>query len=31
MLLFHGVSDPGFSALDTVDYYTRLGARERRR
>ena len=26
MLLFHGVSDPGFSALDTVDYYTRLGA-----
>jgi feruloyl esterase len=26
MLLFHGVSDPGFSALDTVGYYNRLAA-----
>jgi feruloyl esterase len=26
MLLYHGVSDPTFSALDTVDYYQRLGA-----
>ena len=25
MLLYHGVSDPLFSALDTVDYYKRLG------
>ena len=25
MLLFHGMSDPTFSALDTVDYYNRLG------
>ena len=25
MLLYHGVSDPTFSALDTVDYYQRLG------
>jgi feruloyl esterase len=25
MLLYHGVSDPTFSALDTVDYYNRLG------
>jgi feruloyl esterase len=24
MLLFHGMSDPTFSALDTVDYYNRL-------
>jgi feruloyl esterase len=24
-LFFHGVSDPWFSALDTVDYYERLG------
>jgi feruloyl esterase len=24
MLLFHGVSDPTFSALDTADYYNRL-------
>jgi len=24
MLLFHGVSDPTFSALDTTDYYNRL-------
>ena len=24
MLFFHGVSDPTFSALDTVDYYNRL-------
>lgn len=26
MLLFHGLSDPTFSALDTVDYYNRLSA-----
>jgi feruloyl esterase len=26
MLLFHGVSDPTFSSLDTVDYYDRLSA-----
>lgn len=26
MLLYHGVSDPLFSALDTVDYYNRLVA-----
>ena len=26
MLLFHGISDPTFSALDTVDYYNRLGS-----
>ena len=26
MLLYHGVSDPTFSALDTVDYYQRLAA-----
>src|SRR6185312_7170951 len=25
MILFHGMSDPTFSALDTVDYYNRLG------
>ena len=25
MLFFHGVSDPTFSALDTIDYYNRLG------
>jgi feruloyl esterase len=25
MILFHGMSDPTFSALDTVDYYKRLG------
>ena len=25
MILFHGLSDPTFSALDTVDYYNRLG------
>ena len=25
MLFYHGVSDPTFSALDTVDYYNRLG------
>ena len=24
MLFFHGVSDPTFSALDTIDYYSRL-------
>ena len=24
MMFFHGVSDPTFSALDTVDYYNRL-------
>ena len=24
MILFHGMSDPTFSALDTVNYYTRL-------
>jgi len=24
MILFHGLSDPTFSALDTVDYYNRL-------
>jgi feruloyl esterase len=24
MILFHGMSDPTFSALDTVDYYNRL-------
>jgi hypothetical protein len=26
LLFWHGVSDPWFSALDTVDYYERLGA-----
>jgi feruloyl esterase len=26
MLFYHGVSDPTFSALDTVDYYQRVGA-----
>src|SRR4029453_1199680 len=26
MILFHGMSDPTFSALDTVDYYSRLTA-----
>jgi feruloyl esterase len=26
LLFYHGVSDPWFSAQDTVDYYTRLGA-----
>jgi feruloyl esterase len=26
MLFFHGVSDPTFSALDTIDYYNRLGS-----
>lgn len=26
MLLFHGLSDPTFSALDTIDYYDRLVA-----
>ncbi|HET9192036.1 MAG TPA: tannase/feruloyl esterase family alpha/beta hydrolase [Vicinamibacterales bacterium] len=25
MLFYHGVSDPTFSALDTIDYYGRLG------
>ncbi len=25
LVFFHGVSDPWFSALDTVDYYERLG------
>ena len=25
LLFFHGVSDPWFSALDTVDYYERMG------
>ncbi len=25
LLFWHGVSDPWFSALDTVDYYTRMG------
>jgi len=25
LLFFHGVSDPWFSALDTVDYYERVG------
>jgi feruloyl esterase len=24
LMFFHGVSDPWFSALDTIDYYTRL-------
>ena len=26
LLFFHGVSDPWFSAMDTVEYYERLGA-----
>ena len=26
LLFYHGVSDPWFSANDTIDYYTRLGA-----
>ncbi len=26
LIFFHGMSDPWFSALDTVDYYQRLGA-----
>ena len=26
LLLFHGVSDPWFSAMDTVEYYERVGA-----
>src|SRR5687768_11066304 len=26
MIFFHGVSDPTFSALDTVDYYNRMAA-----
>jgi len=26
MLFFHGVSDPTFSAVDTIDYYNRLAA-----
>jgi feruloyl esterase len=26
LLFYHGVSDPWFSALDTVDYYEQLGA-----
>lgn len=26
MILYHGMSDPTFSALDTVDYYNRLAA-----
>jgi feruloyl esterase len=26
LLFFHGMSDPWFSANDTIDYYTRLGA-----
>ena len=26
LLFYHGVSDPWFSALDTVDYYTRMAA-----
>jgi feruloyl esterase len=25
ILFFHGVSDPWFSALDTIEYYQRLG------
>ena len=25
LLFYHGVSDPWFSAMDTVDYYERLG------
>ncbi|MBL6651310.1 MAG: tannase/feruloyl esterase family alpha/beta hydrolase [Reyranella sp.] len=25
MLFYHGVSDPWFSALDTIDYYERMG------
>jgi len=25
LLFFHGVSDPWFSALDTIDYYERMG------
>jgi len=25
LLFFHGVSDPWFSALDTIDYYDRMG------
>jgi feruloyl esterase len=24
LIFYHGISDPGFSALDTVDYYNRL-------
>ena len=31
LLFYHGVSDPWFSALDTVDYYERMAPRERRR
>jgi feruloyl esterase len=26
LIFFHGLSDPWFSANDTIDYYTRLGA-----
>ena len=26
LIFFHGMSDPWFSANDTFDYYTRLGA-----
>ncbi len=29
MILYHGVSDPTFSALDTVDWYVRLDRQER--
>ncbi len=28
LVFFHGVSDPWFSALDTVDYYERLAAED---
>ena len=31
LLFYHGVSDPWFSALDTVDYYERMARGERRR
>ena len=31
LLFYHGVSDPWFSAIDTVGYYERLGADQRRR
>ena len=26
LLFYHGVSDPWFSALDTIDYYERMAA-----
>jgi feruloyl esterase len=26
LIFYHGVSDPWFSAMDTIDYYERLGA-----